>query len=123
MKPFSPPMLLARRLGKRIGLPVLPLLRRTEGGRHQIGLSYAQRIENVRGKFKPHWAWRLCNARVLLVDDVKTTGATLHECARMLRAAGAVEVYGAVVAVAGWDPQTGITFDRVPVEPPLPSGT
>jgi orotate phosphoribosyltransferase len=43
---------------------------------------------------------QLQDARLLLIDDVRTTGATMNECAKILRRAGAAEVYGAVVVRA-----------------------
>ncbi len=63
-------------------------------------LDYKQRVKNVRGAFKCS-APRLINgATVCLIDDIKTSGATLSECAKVLKASGAAKVYAAVVAVA-----------------------
>lgn len=46
------------------------------------------------------------DARCLLIDDVKTTGATLEECAKVLRGAGAAEVYAAVLVKVEFEPGT-----------------
>jgi len=64
----------------------------------QAELKRAQRLINVRGSIGASGS--LSGKRVILVDDVATTGATLEECARVLRAAGATRVYAAVVARA-----------------------
>ena len=84
-------------------LPNLPLLRRVRAGPHQVGLSYKDRAENVRGAFTLRRGVSLSRARLLLIDDVKTTGATLKECAKVLHRGGASEVYAAVVVTVGWD--------------------
>ncbi len=97
---------LAAVVAKRTHLPHLPLLRRIRGGPHQIGLSHTKRTENVRGVFAIGTGVTLRGAHLLLIDDVKTTGATLEECAKVLRKGGAAEVYGAVLAAAG-DAQPG----------------
>lgn len=83
----------------RLGLSHVPLLRRVRGGPSQIGLNQTQRLQNVKGAFRVRRGCRMVNARLLLVDDVRTTGATLAECARVLRRGGAKKVYaGAVVS-------------------------
>ena len=66
------------------------VLERTRATRPQVGLSATDRADNVRGAFAVRQPCR--GARVLLVDDVVTTGATLAECARILRGAGAASV-------------------------------
>jgi predicted amidophosphoribosyltransferase len=81
---------LARALGRRWALPVLPLLARAGGGRRQTGLTRAQRRANVRSAFRA--AGRPPRA-VGLVDDVYTTGATAGAAARELRRGGARAVH------------------------------
>jgi ComF family protein len=93
---------LASFVARRLHLPYLAILRRVRHGPHQIGLSYTARVENVRGAFAVRNEVALDNARLLIVDDVKTTGATMNECAKVLRRAGAGEVYSATIVKAGW---------------------
>ena len=95
---------LARTAARVIHRPCHPLLRRRRVGRRQVGLSYTERLKNVRGAFVLRGGVELQNARLLLVDDVRTTGATLAECARVLGRAGASEVYAAVIGRADWQP-------------------
>jgi len=85
---------LARALGCPADHRALRRLRRTAA---QSGRSRDERALNVRQAFAAQES-RVRGARVLLVDDVVTTGATLRECARVLEAAGAIEVSAAVVA-------------------------
>jgi ComF family protein len=74
------------------------VLERTRPTVSQIGLTRAQRIENVRGAFRVPHLNRVAGRTVLLVDDVFTTGTTASECARILRRAGAKKVWVATVA-------------------------
>ncbi len=87
-------------VARQTGLPHVPILRRVRGGKHQIGLDFAERVANVRGVFAIRRRVTLHGARLLLIDDVKTTGATLNECARVLREGGAEIVYAAVIVTA-----------------------
>jgi len=64
----------------------------------QTGLTRHQRRENVRGAFRVMQPDRLRGRSVMIVDDVYTTGTTLNECARVVRAAGAKQVVVATVA-------------------------
>jgi len=84
---------LARHLGRSLALPVETCwLRRTASTRTQTLLSRAQRAENVRRAFTPAKGLKLNNERIVLVDDVLTTGATTNACAKVLRDAGAGQV-------------------------------
>jgi len=65
--------------------------------RRQALLSPVERRRNVRGAFRASPRWALRDKRVLLVDDVMTTGATAHEASRALLQAGAAAVYVATV--------------------------
>lgn len=92
---YNQSALLALALGRIAGRPVAPdLLRRVRRTPSQQGLDRSGRQRNVHRAFRiaPRSAHRLAGARVLLVDDVFTTGATLEECARALLAAGAEAV-------------------------------
>ena len=80
---------LARELGKRWGLPVVPLLARTRTLPAQRGLSLLERRRNVRNAFR---ATRKPPSTVVLVDDVYTTGSTVGAAASALRKAGARRV-------------------------------
>ncbi len=64
----------------------------------QIGLTRPQRSQNIRGAFRAVHLNRVSGRNVLLVDDVLTTGTTASECARILRKAGAKQVWVATVA-------------------------
>jgi len=59
------------------------------------------RARNVAGAFAVRRGHGFAGGRICLVDDIKTTGATLNECARVLKADGAAKVYALVLAVAG----------------------
>jgi ComF family protein len=92
---------LARRLGRRLGLEFnANVLRRGRDTAHQIGMSRQQREANLRDAFwvEPAQRVRLQGQRVVLVDDVLTTGATAHAAALALKRAGATQVDVWVVA-------------------------
>ena len=85
--------LLAERACRLWETKPLPLLRKTVHNPAQSGLKEAAaRRANVLGVYEPTDAGRIQGRRVLLVDDICTTGATLAECARVLREAGAEKV-------------------------------
>lgn len=89
---------LAGALGRAEGLPVFRHLVRDRATGSQTRLNVLQRRENVSGAFRviePDWA---AARTFLLVDDVMTTGATVNECARVLKQAGAHRVWVATVA-------------------------
>jgi ComF family protein len=83
---------LARPLARALGIPVArTLLQRVRATPAQTGLDAASRRRNLRGAFAVSAASRM-PAHVALFDDVMTTGATLRECARVLRRAGVARV-------------------------------
>jgi ComF family protein len=90
--------LLARALGRRIGVPCKGLLLRRGGGARQSSLPKRERAENVRRAFAADS--RSEGLRLLIVDDICTTGETLRACATALRAAGAASVSAVTVAKA-----------------------
>ncbi|HHX98037.1 MAG: ComF family protein [Kiritimatiellia bacterium] len=96
---FNQAGLLAEELSRGMGLPVLTRgMRRVRATATQTRLTAAQRVHNVRGVFAVSAPDRVRGARVVLVDDVMTTGATVNECARVLKAAGAAAVMVVTVA-------------------------
>lgn len=94
---FDHSALLAKRVSRELLVPYKRLLKKCKNNKVQHLLSARGRFENVKGSYK---ALPNNYKNVLLVDDIKTTGATLDECARMLMLAGAENVY-CVTAVIG----------------------
>jgi ComF family protein len=88
---FNQSDLLARSIARRSGVPLLHPLRRRRATRVQAGLSKTRRRENVAGAFAAR-AGAVQGLRILLVDDVMTTGATASACAHALKRAGARSV-------------------------------
>ena len=96
---YDQAQLLAEALSEMLDLPWVSALEKTRETRPMHGLKPDERRANVLG------AYRVCcedgllkGKRVLLVDDILTTGSTLSECARMLRTAGAERVFGLCAA-------------------------
>lgn len=99
---YNPSQVLAKQIAKHLDRPLLSRAvvrnRRTSPQHH---LSMTERRTNVRNAFKMGNETRVNGARILLVDDVMTTGATCHESARALMAAGASQVIVVVLARGG----------------------
>ena len=95
---FNQAALLARDVAGRLELPFVEALRTVRPVRQQARLDGAARLQNLRDAFA---AEGVAGRRVLLVDDVCTTGATARACARALRDAGAKNVYLLCYAKAG----------------------
>jgi ComF family protein len=103
---FNQSALLGREISRRWNVPLRSVVRRSRSTRPQAGLTNAKRRANVRGVFKVKM--RLEGKRVLLVDDVLTTGATAAACARALKRAGASHV--AVLALARTDRRAFLSY-------------
>ena len=99
---YNVPALLAQPLALGLGCPLeLDGLVRRRGGRRQAGLPLEERLVNVAGAFSAGpGAGRVEGRRVLLVDDVITSGATVAACAQALLAAGAESVFAVGLAAA-----------------------
>ncbi len=102
---FNQSQVIAETLAKLLNVPYSNLLERHCFSKTQASLSDPQaRLQNVAGSFK--LSSSLINSdlnqeKILLIDDVTTTGATLNECAFVLKNAGATAVYGLTVAHGG----------------------
>jgi len=98
---FNQSALLARPVSRRLGAPFVPLaLARVRDTARQASLGREDRLGNVGGAFAVRQAKRLRGSRILLVDDVRTTGATLAACTQAALEAGAGPVTTAVLARA-----------------------
>lgn len=97
---YNQSQLLAEALSKRLGVPTEDLLIKTRRTKTQRTSSAKERRVNLHGAFDLTLGREADGKNVLLVDDIKTTGSTLNECALTLRAYGADSVYACAVAVA-----------------------
>lgn len=98
---------LCQRLGHRTGIPAAKALARVEETDPQAGLDREERLQNLRGAFtlRKTSPWQkkiaLQGRSILLVDDVFTTGATTHECARVLRREGGAQKVVVITVARG----------------------
>jgi ComF family protein len=100
----NPASTLAGALARRLELPIARgALRCIRPLARQATLTAPERRRNVRGAFRASRPNLFTGKRVLLIDDVMTTGATAHECSKVLLGAGAAAVFVATVARSGAD--------------------
>ena len=93
--------LLANAVGRELAMEPVPLLKKVRHNRPQSGISgAAERRANVLGAYRELNREAIAGKRILLLDDILTTGATAGECARVLLTNGAKEVHCAAVAAA-----------------------
>ena len=92
----------AHEIARHLGPPVVEALRRRRATRAQVELPADHRRANVSGAFAIRKAWfrgtEIRSKKLLLIDDVSTTGATLESCATVLKDSGASEVYALTAA-------------------------
>jgi len=89
---FNQAELLARVIGRYYELPVVSALERVKNTKAQFDLPREERFSNISGAFKVADPRSVYNKRILLLDDIYTTGATIAECSRALKIAGARRV-------------------------------
>lgn len=95
---YNQAVIIGQLLAKKLQLPFAPdLLRRVRATKQQATLSRVERQENMRGAFSARLDVPAPDT-VVLVDDVFTTGATMEECARVLKAGGVRQVFGFALA-------------------------
>ena len=97
---YDQSQLLAQTVGKELGIPVERLLKKQRHTPAQSRLTEQARKANVLGAYRFAGKQSVAGKRILLIDDVFTTGATAEECARVLLTAGAKSVSCAAVAAA-----------------------
>lgn len=95
---FNQAELLARALSRSCGIHLHSALQRIRYTTTQTRFDRAERMENLKGAFRLRRGSDVQDLRVLLVDDVLTTGSTLSECALVLKKAGALSVHAATAA-------------------------
>ena len=114
------PARLARRLGAVLGIPVVEALVPTRRMQPQKSLDRMARYANTRAGYAARGGLDLSGKRLLLVDDILTTGATASACALALLEAGAVSVFAVTVAAAGESAQASRTAAPQPHQPARP---
>jgi ComF family protein len=95
---YNQSSLLCGVISENTGLPTITALKRTRYTRTQTKLSDKARKTNIKNAFSIACGC-IKDKKVILVDDVMTTGATMNECARILKQAGATAVYSCVAAI------------------------
>jgi len=96
--------LLARELSARLGIKYVPqVLIRKRKTRPQFELKKEDRIKNILGAFEVNAKYKIAikNRRIILVDDITTTGSTLRECGKILKKSGVIKVLGVTLSHEG----------------------
>ncbi|MDD3678753.1 MAG: ComF family protein [Patescibacteria group bacterium] len=89
---------LAKKISKKLKIPCEPLIEKRRETKPQVGLGRKERILNLKNAFFIKKRVNLTSKRIVIVDDVITTGSTLNECAFVLKNAGAKKVWGLTIA-------------------------
>jgi ComF family protein len=111
---FNQAELIVRSAAKH--LPTRPeiatVLKRQRATHSQVGLTREERVANMRGAFRVTDPERVKGRKVIIVDDVMTTGTTVSECARVLKKAGAGRVWAATAARTLKEATLRVTVER-----------
>ncbi len=96
---FNQSLLIAEALGAKLGIPAQDdILRKIRRTKPQMELAREERLKNMAGAFAVSDSASVRNRTIILLDDIKTTGTTLEEAARVLRSAGAKRIWAITVA-------------------------
>ena len=96
---YNQSQLLAEDLAKKLGLYYdKNIIIKTINNEKQSSLSKEERYENIKNVFKVKKTDKILNKKVILIDDICTTSATLEECSKVLKEAGASKVIALVIA-------------------------
>jgi ComF family protein len=90
---FNQSEIIARELSRHFSWPVTPLLQRIKNTKTQKDLTRAERFTNIARSFTLADGQAITNKNIILIDDVITTGATLLEAVKVLKSAGASQVW------------------------------
>lgn len=93
--------LLAKECADLMNIPYIDALEKFKKNKVQHSLKGRERRSNVRGVYRPVNREKLKDKRILLIDDIITTGSTLAECAKVLKKSGCGDIRCAVVCIAG----------------------
>ena len=105
---FDQVQLLAEAVSLQLSVPCVRTLQKVRHNQPQSGIvGHAQRRANVLGVYRVTDGTQLCGRKILLLDDIVTTGATAGEAARVLLTAGAAQVHLAVIARANHENKSG----------------
>lgn len=97
---YNPPQMIANSISKRTGIEVVAdLLSKVKWTKSQTKLSRKERIANISASIQISGGERVKGKKVILVDDVITTGTTINHCAKILKKAGAKEVLALSIAI------------------------
>ena len=97
---FDQAEVMAAAIAETTGIKLIKALERIQDTPPQSGLHPQQRAENVRGAFRVPHGVNITGESIMLIDDIYTTGASLNECARVLKAGGAEDVFAMTLAIA-----------------------
>ena len=96
---YNQSILLAKHLSIKTKIPInYTSLIRTENTIPQVQLSGKARLNNLKNAFMIKYPEIIKNKKIVLIDDVETTGSTLKECAKILKKAGAQNIYALTIA-------------------------